>query len=161
VAPDSPGSIGAGQPTSKGWNQALEFAHNLNRETTAAVGGETLGTIAKDHQIGVGERAKAAGLQPTQGTQGNPQGTTSQPPDGRSYLVRNNNETAAKIADQQQVGAEIVANLNKDTLLNGDNHVTFRVDESLGKATFVLIGSDGKPVPGLFVGTKLALPDNT
>ncbi len=41
-----------GNPTNHGWLAAVEFAHNLNHESTAAVTGDTLPQIAAAHGIG-------------------------------------------------------------------------------------------------------------
>ena len=51
-----------GNPTSKGWTEAVEFAHNLNREASVIVGGDTLDTIAAAHAIGHTELAELNGL---------------------------------------------------------------------------------------------------
>jgi LysM repeat protein len=134
-----------GNPTSKGWLEAVDFAHNLNRESSAIVGGDTLDIIATNHQIGYKELADANGLAIDSPVA---KGTTVNLPDGRRFKVIKDNQTVAKVADDQHVGAVILATLNK---------VQYRIDSKTGQ--FVLLGDDGNPVPGLFPGTKLALPD--
>jgi LysM repeat protein len=134
-----------GNPTSKGWLEAVDFAHNLNRESSAIVGGDTLDIIATNHQIGYKELADANGLAIDSPVA---KGTTVNLPDGRRFKVIKDNQTVAKVADDQHVGAVILATLNK---------VQYRIDSKTGQ--FVLLGDDGNPVPGLFPGDKLALPD--
>ncbi|MGE5596290.1 MAG: LysM peptidoglycan-binding domain-containing protein [Hyphomicrobiales bacterium] len=141
-----------GNPTSHGWVEAVEFAHNLNRETAVIVGGETLDTIAADHQVGSAELSKLNGnidvnqvLKEGSHVQLPP---TKDDPDGRRYLVRNDNETLAKIASSQHVGGIILAELN---------NIPYKFDADEG--TFTLLGDDGNPIPGLFPGARLALPE--
>ncbi|MDE2935114.1 MAG: LysM peptidoglycan-binding domain-containing protein [Chloroflexota bacterium] len=44
-----------GNPTNHGWLAAVEFAHNLNHESSASVTGDTLPLIAAAHGIGANE----------------------------------------------------------------------------------------------------------
>ncbi len=44
-----------GNPTNHGWLAAVEFAHNLNHESSAAVTGDTLPLIAAAHGIGAND----------------------------------------------------------------------------------------------------------
>ncbi len=140
-----------GATTSQGWFQAVEFAHNLNRESSGAIGGDTVGGIAKQHHIGEKE---FSGLNGNRGmTEILPKDTIVQMPDfypgSKTYHVFNTNETLAKIMDTQGVSASYLANFNK---------LAFSIDK---KGNFSLLGDDGKPVPGLFPGDKLAFPDAT
>ena len=104
-----------GNPSSKGWLEAVDFAHNLNRESSALVGGDALDGIAKQHNIGYAELAKLNNV-PVFGTL--TQGSVlhipgfKQMPNGYDYHVYNNNETITKVADSQHVGALILADLN-------------------------------------------------
>ncbi|OAI38617.1 hypothetical protein AYO38_09235 [bacterium SCGC AG-212-C10] len=149
--------------TSKGWEEAEEFAHNLNHEASAVVGGDTLSNIAKAH--GVGPQA----LYDFNTTNGNSLefqkgetpglsalikrgSTVLLPPNAteskaHEYLIRQDNETIAKIADSQNIGAIIIADLNK---------MTYKVDHK--RQTFDLL-NDGNVVPGMFPGITLALPE--
>jgi LysM repeat protein len=142
----------AGNPTSKGWTEAVEFAHNLNRETNAIVGGDNLDGIAKQHLIGYAELA-AANKVPLTGAL--PAGTKlhipgfKTMPDGYTYTVYKDNETITKVADSQHVGAVQLADLNG---------FPYKFTESKGKTTFVLLDDKGAEVPGLFPGTTLKLP---
>ena len=53
TAPLEEGTFDAnGNPSNHGWIAAVEFAHNLNHESTAAVTGDTLPQIAAAHGIG-------------------------------------------------------------------------------------------------------------
>jgi len=140
-----------GNPTNAGWLKAVEYAQNLNRAVTVIVGGDGLDAIAKTHQIGLQQLADLNGgagpndilphdmivkLPPNQAF-----------PNGRDYKVLSTNETLSKIADSQHVGAAILADLN---------NLPYSLD---AKANFSLLGQDGAPIPGLFPGDKLALPD--
>lgn len=143
-----------GVPTSKWWLEAEHFAHNLNTELTALVGGDTLSTIAKAHGIGYAEIAAANGNRNLDETL--PKQTRVQipgfaaDPDGYIYTVYKENETLRKIADSQLVGALIVADLN---------NLKYRFSEKRGVAELQLLTQDGQPRAGLFPGEKLALPD--
>lgn len=143
-----------GSDTSHGWNEAIEFGHNLNRETSGLVGGDTLDTIAKQHRIGPGELAKANNL-PVEGIV--KQGTVlhvpgfKNKPEGYDYHVYRDNETMTKIAESQHVGALILADLN---------NIQYTFSEKKGTATLTLKDDKGVTVTGLFPGiTKLAFGD--
>ena len=141
-----------GNPTNKGWQEALEFAHNLNRETQALVGGDTLDTIAKAHNIGYKELADANGA--TLDTPVRSGDTLIIPPfkgmpKGYQYHVYNDNETFQKIADSQHVGAMILADLND---------LGYKFTQNKDKADYTLLDENGAPVPGLFPQDKLKLP---
>ncbi|HXU23448.1 MAG TPA: LysM peptidoglycan-binding domain-containing protein [Tepidiformaceae bacterium] len=143
-----------GKATSKGWAEAVEFAYNLNRESSALVGGDTLDTIAKSHLIGYKQLADANHL-PVNGIL--KQGSVlhipgfKAMPNGYDYHVYNNNESITKVADSQHVGAVILADLNG---------IPYTFSEEKGKATITLQGDHG-PITGLFPGTTIALPQGT
>ena len=140
-----------GIATSEGWLLAVEFAHNLNRETNGIVGGDTLDTIAKAHGIGPKELAAANNL-PVEGTlkQGaklNIPGFRGDP-GGYTYHVYNSNETITRVAESQHVGATILADLN---------NVPYKFSEAKDRATLQLLDKDGAKITGLFPGDKLKL----
>ena len=141
-----------GVVTSEGWLLAVEFAHNLNRETNGIVGGDTLDTIAKAHGIGPKELAAANNVPLfgilKQGSKLTIPGFRGDP-GGYTYNVYNNNETITKVAESQHVGAAIVADLN---------NLPYKFTEAKGKATFQLLDKDGAKITGLFPGDKLKLP---
>ena len=142
-----------GNPTNKGWEEAVEFAHNLNHESNALVGGDTLDTIAKQHNIGYQQLADMNNVPATGNLQA---GTTLQMPgfktmpDGYVYHVYNDNETVTKIADSQHVGALMIADLN---------NIPYKFSVSKDKTDFTLLDDKGTAVPGLFPGTELKLPE--
>lgn len=144
-----------GNVTSEGWLLAVEFAHNLNRETNGIVGGDTLDTIAKAHGLGPKELAAANSLSVSgtlkQGSKLNIPGFRGDP-GGYTYNVYNNNETITKVAESQHVGAAILADLN---------NVPYKFSEAKGKATLQLLDQDGAKTTGLFPGDKLKLPQDT
>lgn len=152
-----------GNPTTKGWQEALEFAHNLNHETSALIGGDTLDTIAKAHQIGYQKFADANGLGNygfntilKTGTELKIPGFSAMP-NGYTYTVYKDNETIAKIVDSQHYGAVLISDLN---------HLPYKFTVNKEKAEFVQLDETQKDVPpkqlpevpGLFPGTKLKLP---
>ena len=142
-----------GAPTNRGWLEALEFAHNLNRANQALIGGDTLDTIAKAHNIGYKELADANGA--TLDTPLSAGDTLIIPPfrgmpKGYEYHVYKNNETFQKIADSQHVGAMILADLND---------LGYKFTQSKDKADYVLLDEQAAPVPGLFPLDTLKLPD--
>lgn len=143
-----------GNPTSEGWFYALEFAHNLNQATAAAIGGDTLVTISTAHQLGVSELSKLNGNRGAyerieKGAKLKLPATKAHP-EGRTYQVRKDNETIAKIADGQAVGALILAELN---------NIPYKFDEKSLKIT--LLNDEGQEIPGLFPGDTLALPEGS
>lgn len=141
-----------GIATSDGWLLAVEFAENLNHETSGIAGGDTLDTIAKAHGIGPKELAAANNLaiigtlrQGSKLTIPGFKGDTN----GFTYNVYNNNETITKVAESQHVGAVILADLN---------NLPYKFSEAKGKATFQLLDQNGAKITGLFPGDKLKLP---
>lgn len=143
-----------GNPTNFGWTEAEHFAHNLNHHTTAVVGGDTLGLIARAHGIGPAQLAALNNL-PVEGTL--KQGSTLKMPanrvfpDGYTYNVYKDNETITKIAEAHFVGALIIADLGPQ--------VEYKFTVKRGVATMELLTADGQPRAGLFPGESLALPD--
>jgi len=143
-----------GVPTSKWWLEAEHFAHNLNTELSALVGGDTLSTIAKAHGIGYREISAANGNRNVDEIL--PKNTRVQipgfkaRPDGYFYTVYKDNETLRKIADSQLVGPVIIADLNG---------LKYTFEEKRGVATLQLLTEDGKPRAGLFPGETLKLPE--
>jgi LysM repeat protein/mono/diheme cytochrome c family protein len=143
-----------GVPTSKWWLEAEHFAHNLNTELSALVGGDTLATIAKAHGIGYREISAANGNRNVDEIL--PKNTRVQipgfkaRPDGYIYTVYKDNETLRKIADSQLVGPVIIADLNG---------LKYTFEEKRGVATLQLLTEDGKPRAGLFPGETLKLPE--
>lgn len=143
-----------GNPTSEGWTEAVNFAHNLNRETNALVGGDSLDSIATSHLIGYEALAKAnnlavdAKLKP--GTVLKMPGFRTMP-NGYDYHVYNDNESITKVADSQHVGALMLADLN---------NLNYKFTEAKDSSTFTLLNDQGAEITGLFPGTTLKLPDN-
>ncbi len=156
TAPIDPALIDAnGNQSNKGWTEALEFAENLNREMTALVGGDTLDAIARIHGIGPRELAAFNGLPADDAALDAPLPKnkkvkippTPQFPDGRAVTVYTSNETIRKLAENQHVGAAMIAEAND---------LEFTIDVKRGQ--FRLLDPDGQPRFGLFPGDKLALP---
>ena len=146
-------------PAGAGWEHALEFSHNLNHESSAVIGGDTLASLAKMFRLGVPELIK---LNPGySATAPLPKGTSiklpanAQFPKGRSYKVTQANETLLKIADTQHVGEIILLELNADRVESGARF-SFKLDAK--KNVFTLL-KDGRSVVGLYPGTKLEIPD--
>jgi LysM repeat protein/plastocyanin/mono/diheme cytochrome c family protein len=141
-----------GEPTSRGWLEAVEFGENLNHETVVVVGGDTLATIAKEHSIGVPELVAANnGLDPDaeirKGTKVNIPAATGR--NAKKYEVKKDRETLRKINDGQFVGALVLADLNK---------IPYKVSEHLGTVTLKLESSDLSRAEGLIPFTTLAFP---
>ncbi len=136
-----------GNPTSKGWIEAVEFAHNLNRESAVIVGGDTLDIIAKTHQVGY---AELAALNNTTIDAPVPNGTRLNLPDGRKFKVIKDKQTIAKVADDQHVGAGLIAQLNG---------IPYRIDAKSNQ--FQLLDGNGAVIVGLFPGDKLKLPEHS
>jgi len=155
TAPVTPGYVDQfGEPTSKGWVEALQFAKNLNAELTAVVSGDTLVSIAKQHRIGVAELAELNGVPFDRVGEFLPKGKVvklppnAAEPNGATYKVRTERESIEKIAETQFVGAAIIADLNG---------IAYRIDRQKGEMQ--LFDANGNPVPGLFPGDELQLPD--
>ncbi len=143
-----------GEAVSWGWDEAEHFAHVLNHELSAVVSGDTLDSIAAQHGIGPKELSAANGNLPL--TEFLEEGSKIQipgfgeDPDGYIYNVYNSNETITKIAQSQHVGAIILADLNG---------IPYEFSEKKGVATFQLLNENGDPVPGLFPGEMIELPE--
>ena len=141
-----------GEASSHWWEEAEHFAHNLNSEVAVLVGGDTLGTIARSHNIGPKELAAANNL-PVEGfikkgTEIRIPGFKGDP-NGFTYTVYKDNETITKIAEAQFVGALIIADLN---------NINYEFSEKRGVATMHLVDDSGNQVPGLAPGRELRLP---
>lgn len=142
---------GGGTMSNKGWEEAVEFAHNLNHESAVIVGGDTFDSIAKDHRIGILllvaanngmdpdahlERGSDINLPPSRDF-----------PNGRKYRIRTDNDTLSKIAEGQHVGSIALAELNNyDYRYDLDNNI-------------LTLRQDGQDIAGLFPGDTIALPD--
>ena len=98
-----------GNPTNRGWLEAVHFAHNLNYESAASVTGDTLSLIAKAHGIGGLEIAALNGLDSEYAAIA--KGTEIRLPDGRTIKAAENDD-ARKIAIRENVGAILIAELN-------------------------------------------------
>ncbi len=144
-----------GVPTSKGWKAAVEFAHNLNRETTILVTGDSLQTIADVHGVGVAETAELNGIDLANAGDFIAVGTIVKlppvdgAPDGGTFKVNNERDSIATIVKGTYAGAAILADLN-----NLDYDLNYH-DEA-----FHLLDG-GSEVPGLLTGQLLALPDGS
>jgi LysM repeat protein/mono/diheme cytochrome c family protein len=142
-----------GEATSHWWEEAEHFAHNLNAEVAVLISGDTLGTIAKAHGIGPRQLAEYNNL-PIEGNI--KKGTEVRIPgfrgdeNGYTYTVYKSNETMAKIAESQHVGAIILADLN---------NIPYDFEEKRGVATLQLETPEGQDVAGLFPGQELRLPE--
>jgi mono/diheme cytochrome c family protein/LysM repeat protein/plastocyanin len=143
-----------GIATSTWWLKAEQFAFNLNAHLVPMVTGDSLGTIAVAHGIGYREISAANGNRPIDEIL--PRHTRVQipgfgaRPEGYIYTVFGTNETLRRIADSQLVGAVIIADLNG---------LPYRFEERRGVASLQLLGADGQPIPGLFPGQILRLPE--
>lgn len=152
-----------GEPTSKGWLHAVEFGHNLNHDSPALVGGDTLGNIARAHNIGPAELL-AANAGNLKFQEGQAESVTSLlergskvrllpidgDADGHVYQIRQDNETLAKIAESQSVGAMILADLNG---------IPYKFDYKSARLTLFQDPEKTVEVPGLLPGETLELPD--
>lgn len=148
TAPEDPEVEGA---TNHGWEQAVEFAHNLNHETALIVGGDTLGSIGRLHDVGIAEvLALNPGIRDPFAFL--PKGTVVRLPASsvlpeRDYEVEGNRENVARIVNSQNVDAMILADLNQ---------IPYRVE----RGTFVIGGRPGvsEAGVGLYPGAELQLP---
>ena len=144
-----------GDATSQWWEEAVHFAHNLNGGVTALIGGDTLETIAKAHDIGPKELAALNNL-PVEGLIKKDTELKIPPsksyPKGYTYTVYKTNETITKIAEAQYVGAIILADLNG---------LNYELKEKRGVATFQLMTAEGQDITGLFPGAELKLPQGS
>jgi LysM repeat protein/mono/diheme cytochrome c family protein len=144
-----------GEATSHWWEEAEEFAHNLNSEVAVLVGGDTLVTIARSHGIGPKQLAEFNNV-PVEGFI--KKGTEIKIPpfkedsNGYAYTVYKDNETITKIAESQFVGPIIIADLN---------NLDYEFTEKRGAATLQLQTPEGADIPGLAPGTKLKFPEGT
>jgi len=143
-----------GEPSNVGWNDALEFAHNLNHDLTGLVGGDTLSSIADQHNIGPALFAAENGMTPDQVDDVLDRGSkvrvpaNSVHPDGYTYQIRADNDTIAKLAKTLNVGAAAIADLND---------LRYDLDYKIG--TITLLDETGAPLTGLVPGQVLELPE--
>ena len=141
-----------GNPVSKGWEEAVHFAHNLNHETILVVGGDTLGTIAREHDLGISELiALNSGLEADTVIK---KGRKIQLPasagrKAQTYDVKTGRETLRKIAGGQSVGAMLLADLNA---------IGYKVDKKSAALTLRSTGDIAR-VAGLVPGAQLKLPE--
>lgn len=135
--------------TSKGWIEAVEFGHNLNKEQVLIVGGDTLGILASNHELGLKElRELNGGIDPDQAIK---KGTKVKLPPAKGrpgdYKVRKDNETLRKIEQTMHIGATVLAELNG---------IGYRLKE---KGTqFELLASEKSATVGLLPGKTLKFP---
>jgi LysM repeat protein len=107
-------------------------------------------TIAEAHAIGFREIADLNGLEPDSQV---PKGTriklppNNEFPQGRTVKIFSDNQTVPKIADEFQVGAMMLAELNG---------LDYEYDADTNTVKLVV---DGDDVPGLLPGEELELPD--
>lgn len=156
-----------GNPTSQGWLHALEFAHNLNHEASAVVGGDTLSGIAKSHNIGPEELYKLNEeqnrLEFQDGEEPGINGLlkrgskvrllpNASDKDGYIYQIRQDNETIQKISDSQSIGPIILADLNAIPYTMNYKSAILQLHD---------VQAPTQDRPGLLPGTTLKLPDNT
>lgn len=142
-----------GTALNQGWKEAIEFGENLNRETVVVVGGDTLGTIAVAHEIGLAQLSQAnGGLDPDQklekGTKVNLP-TSKTYPQTRSIETHNEGETLRKINEAAFVGAVLIAD---------ENNIPFKLNERLGAFSFSTGDSGVSTAAGLIPGKQIALP---
>jgi mono/diheme cytochrome c family protein len=139
-----------GNPTSQGWNEALDFAHNLNHGTTVAISGDTLATIAQAHGAGYQELADANGLKVTDPIAH--RDTVTIPANNkyeeREVKILKDNQDVARVANSYFVGAAMIADLN-----NLNHKIDYKA------LTFTLLDENGKVLTGLQPGETLELPE--
>jgi LysM repeat protein/plastocyanin len=142
-----------GRPTSEGWVKALEFAYNLNLDLVPTIGGDTLRSIASQHNIGVELLANENNVPLDQVNEIIPRGDTirlpanTAYPNGFEYRIRADFDTIARLADTLFVGAAAIADLNG---------LRYEIDYREG--TMTLLDDAGNPITGLLPGEALALP---
>lgn len=143
-----------GNPTNDGWLAALEFSHNLNAESAAVVGGDTLDSIAAAHNIGPPQLADALGLGEDDVV---PKGTVVDLPGGRTYKAREG-DTVARIAERNHVGAVLIAELNGiQYAFDRDGNLYLPYDGSDQRLVIDLEAD--VPATGLLPGQRLRLPE--
>lgn len=155
TAPLEEGVVDArGNPTNRGWLEAEEFAHNLNAQSSAVVGGDTLDSIASSHNIGPAELAALLGVAP-----GDPlkKGTTITLPDGRTYKVRDG-DTAERVAMRTHVGAVLIAQLNGIAYAFDKDGNLYLPYDGNDERLIIDLQAD-TPATGLIPGTTLRLPE--
>ena len=144
-----------GNPANHGWLAAVEFAHNLNHESAASVTGDTLPQIAAAHGIGGAEVAALNGLASMDAPID--EGASIRLPGGRTVEAREN-DTARTIADRENVGAILVADLNGIAYAfdeGGNFHIPYTGDDE----SQMLNPEAGTIATGLLPGQTLRLPE--
>lgn len=139
-----------GNPTSKGWLEAVEFAHNLNHETAVAISGDTLSTIAEAHGIGYREFAELNGLDVGAAIDHGESVTipANANYDERTVKILKDNQDVEKVANSYFVGAALIADLNG---------LNYAIDYQA--QTFTLLDDQGDPLTGLLPGEELEFPE--
>ena len=155
TAPLEQGAFDAiGNPANHGWLAAVEFAHNLNHESAASVTGDTLPQIAAAHSIGGRDVAALNGLSSMDATID--EGASIRLPDGRTVKARED-DTARKIADRENVGAILIAELNGLTYAigqGGNFYLPYAGDDEA-----LMLNPDAETIAtGLLPGQTLRLP---
>ena len=144
-----------GNPTNHGWLAAVEFAHNLNHESTTSVHGDTLALIASAHGIGGPQVAALNGLESADSPIS--KGTRIRLPDGRTVRAIDN-DTPKKLADRENVGASLIAELNGlPYALDEDGN--FYLPYSGDEARLMLNPAADNIATGLLPGQTLRLPE--
>ena len=144
-----------GNPTNDGWIAAVEFAHNLNHESSASITGDTLDLIAAAHDIGAADVAALNGY--ASGDASLRQGEQVDLPDGRRVKAEDN-DTIGKLAQREHVGAIMIAELN-GIAYEIDNNDTFFLPYGGSDESLVLDAGADNRATGLLPGQTLALPE--
>ncbi len=154
TAPLEEGAFDAnGNPTNHGWLAAVEFAHNLNHESSASVTGDTLDQIAAAHGIGAREVASLNGFASMDAAI--PKGEIVRLPGGHTAKAEKN-DTVRKLAEREHAGAILIAELNG---------IAYRIDDGLfslpytGADESLMLNPEAEqPATGLLPGQTLRLP---
>ena len=144
-----------GNPSNEGWLAAVEFAHNLNREATAVVTGDSLDSIASAHGVGPREIAELNGVAVDEELE---EGEEIRLPIAEPATVEaEDGDTATKIAERWHVGAVLIAELNGieyELTDDGDFFLPYDGDDE----TLVLDPEGERETTGLLPGEELELP---
>ncbi len=143
-----------GDPTNDGWLATVEFAHNLNHESSTSITGDTLDLIAAAHGIGAAQVAALNGFR--LGASELTKGERLDLPDGRRVKAENN-DTVAKLAQREHVGAIMIAELN-GIAYEIDDSGTFFLPYRGDDEALVLDPEADQRATGLLPGRTLALP---
>ena len=155
VSEETPNALG--RPSNEGWLAAVEFAHNLNRETIVLVSGETLGLIAKANNIGPEALATENAIATDATLRKND--FLRLPVDGRLVKILEG-DTVKKVAEKWYVGAMVIASLNNIQFdLSKDG--IFSLPYSGKNPDMILKLGKSQSSTGLIPGMNLSLPDGT